>query len=568
MGWANTKDGRIEIDPRIIARMILEGARTIAVEDVQGAGVCSAIPFGRRGELAPEDRDAAVSPELKEAVLVRDGCCVVCGARENLGPHHLDSHADGGKSDMRRLIALCLRCQGSVHDQDVILRVEEDGTVTALDRDGRVIGKPQSAAEVLAEADESCPLETIERRVPPAPEAEAEAGGAAGPEAAGEGEAPRSLDSIEDLPSELTASQWRALQSQIEWSPTHRAFLFRPDGRDLAEFLKVSGTCPPVGASGPAAAPSGTESLADFVGQRRAVENLLLAARAAKGRGEAMGHTLLSGQAGLGKTTAARLLARECGAPLVEVLAGNIHDPNQLISLLCRLQEGEFILIDEIHRLEAACQESLYTALEDNVTDVVLREGGRTRALRVRLEPFTLVGATTCLGKLTPPLRSRFRLLERLEPYNEEELAGVVEKAAGRIGITVSPDAAREVARRSKGTPREAIRILGRARDVAQLAGAQEVIALAHVVQAAERLGIDERGLDPVDREVVTLLLRRGKATGSETIALRIGLDVETYKDVHEPWLERSGLLERTRDGRVATEEARKLYGARVKSGA
>ena len=201
------------------------------------------------------------------------------------------------------------------------------------------------------------------------------------------------------------------------------------------------------------------------------------------------------------------------------------------------------------------------------MTDVVLREGGRTRAVRVRLEPFTLMGATTRLGKLSAPLRSRFRLLERLEPYGEAELAGVVEKAAGRIGTTVSPQAAREVARRSKGTPREAIRILGRARDVAQLAGAT-VIELAHVVQAAERLGIDERGLDPVDREVVALLLRRGKATALDAIAKRIGMDPETYGVVHEPWLERAGLLERTRDGRVATEEARKLYGARVKSGA
>src|SRR6185369_651270 len=258
--------------------------RTIAVEDVQGAGVCSAIPFGRRGEVAPEDRDAAVSPELKEAVLVRDGCCLVCGARENLGPHHLDSHADGGKSDMRRLIALCLRCQGSVHDQDVILRVEEDGTVTALDRDGRVIGKPQSAAEVLAEADESCPLETIERRELPVPEVKGETGETAGPESSGEAESFRSLDSLDDLPPELTASQWRALQGQIEWSATQRAFLLSPDGRDLTEFLKLPEASPPAEDPGWVTVPSGRlpEGLADFVGQRAVVENLLLGARAAK----------------------------------------------------------------------------------------------------------------------------------------------------------------------------------------------------------------------------------------------------------------------------------------------
>jgi hypothetical protein len=448
--WADGKDGRIEIDPRIIAEKILAGTRTITVQDVEGAGVCSAIPFGQRGKVAAEDRGVAVSPELKEAVLARDGCRLVCGTTENPSPHHLDSHADGGKSDMRRLVTLCLGCQGHVHDGDVILRVEEDGTVTALDRDGNVIGKPRSAAEVLAEADESCPLETIERRELPVPVARSEAGEADRPEASDETESSRSLDSLDDLPSELTASQWRALQGIIEWSPGHGAFLFRPDGRDLAEFLQLREGDPSGDASAPAPAPSGSlpGGLADFVGQRLAVENLLLAARAAKGRGEAMGHALISGQAGLGKTSIARLLARECGARLEEVLAGNIRDPNQLISLLCRLQKGQFILIDEIHRLDDTCQESLYTALEDGVTDVVLREGGRTRSVRLRLEPFTLVGATTHLGKLSPPLRSRFRLLERLEPYGEEDLAGVVEKSAVRIGISVSPEAARP-ARRS-----------------------------------------------------------------------------------------------------------------------
>jgi len=178
------------------------------VRDVEGAGVCAAIRFGERGKVAPEDRDAAVSPELKEAVLARDGRCVVCGSIEELSPHHLDSHADGGKSPMTRLVTLCLaRCQGAVHDGDVILRVEEDGTVTALDRDGKVIGKPQIAAEVLAEADESCPLETISRREIPVPEVAQENV----PDApAGTGEF-RTLDSLDDLPSELMAIQWRAL---------------------------------------------------------------------------------------------------------------------------------------------------------------------------------------------------------------------------------------------------------------------------------------------------------------------------------------------------------------------
>jgi len=247
--------GRVEIDPSVIEEKVRSGARTIEVEDVKGTGVCSAISFGERGKVAPEDRDVPVSPELREAVLARDGSCVVCGSLEDPTPHHLDSHADGGKSDMTRLVTLCCRCQGCVHDGDVILRVEDDGTVTALDRDGKVIGKAQSAAEVLAEADETCPLEIIERRGLPAeqpapersPEESQEAQQSAAPEAPAESPDFRSLDSLDDLPAELTTSQWRALTAPsplgspegmvIEWSPTHRAFLFRPDGRDLAEFL-------------------------------------------------------------------------------------------------------------------------------------------------------------------------------------------------------------------------------------------------------------------------------------------------------------------------------------------
>jgi Holliday junction DNA helicase RuvB subunit len=366
---------------------------------------------------------------------------------------------------MRRLVTLCLgRCQGLVHEGDVVLRVEDDGTVTALDRDGKVIGMPRSAAEVLAEADENCPLETIELQAAETAPAAEEL-----PEASAETERCRTLDSLDDLPPELTASQWRALEGRIDWSPTHHAFLFRPDGRDLTEFLAAPGEAPP---------PPSTETPAgirpvrfeDFVGQRRVVENLLLAARAAKERGESLGHVLLSGQAGIGKTTTARLLAREYGAGLVEVLGMNVGDPHQLVSLLCRLPRFGFINIDEIHRLEEACQESLYSALEDGVLDVILREGGKTRAVRVRLEPFTLVGATTRPGKLSPPLRDRFRLQERLDPYGESELAEVVAKAAARLGATASPEAALEVARRARGTPRLAIRLLERARDVAQLA--------------------------------------------------------------------------------------------------
>jgi Holliday junction DNA helicase RuvB len=243
-------------------------------------------------------------------------------------------------------------------------------------------------------------------------------------------------------------------------------------------------------------------------------------------------------------------------------VAGNIGDPHQLVSLLCRLPEGQFVFIDEIHSLAHACEECLYPALEDGVVHLVLREGARNRALCVRLEPFTLIGATTRPGALSEPFRARFRLRERLEPYAEEELAEVVVTAGARLGTAPSSEAAREVARRARGTPREAIRILERARDVAQLAAAPG-IDVAHVVHAAARLGIDEHGLDPVDRRAVKLLLRLGRPVGVDALTAKLGVDIETFRQVHEPWLERSGLLERTERGRTATEKAREVYGER-----
>ena len=225
------------------------------------------------------------------------------------------------------------------------------------------------------------------------------------------------------------------------------------------------------------------------------------------------------------------------------------------------------VFVDEVHGLGKDCEEFLYGALDEGLVSVILRDGVRARPVRVRLEPFTLVAATTKLGALSEAFRSRFRLRERLEPYGEEDIAEVVVRAAARLGTAASPEAAREVARRSRGTPREAIRILERARDIAQLAMAPG-IELAHVGHAAERLGIDERGLDRVEVAALQLLLALGRPLGIEALAARLGVDLETFRSVHEPWLERSGFIERTDRGRAATEEARKLYGAKAEAAA
>jgi Holliday junction DNA helicase RuvB len=537
--WADADEGRVEVDPATIDEKVREGARVIEAPDIQGAGECQAIRFGDRGKASKEDRDPPVSPEEKEAVLARDVRCLVCGSLEDLTPHHLDSHADGGSSRMERLCTLCARCQGCVHDQEVILRVEEDGSITPLDRDRNPIGKARSAAEVLEEAGEDCPLETIVMSgtaTPVRPAAEPE------------------YTSLDSLPAELTAAEWREIEGRSEWSASQRVFIFHPEWPGAAPDVPRPPEKPPAGQG---LRPVG---FGEFVGQRAAVENLLLAGHAAQKRGEPLGHVLLGGQPGLGKTSLCRLLAREFGSGLIEVVAGNIGDPHQLVSILARLGKGQFLLIDEIHRLPAACEEALYSALEEGTASVVLCDGCRSRTVRIRLEPFTLVAATTRVGALSAPFRSRFRHVERLEPYGEEEIAEVVTGAAERLGNRVSPEAALEVARRSRGTPREALRILDRARDIAQLSGVT-CIDLAHVGQAAERLGIDENGLDRVEQAAVRLLVRRGRPMGREALAARLGVDLETYRDVHEPWLERSDLIERTEAGRVATPKAKALYG-------
>jgi Holliday junction DNA helicase RuvB subunit len=797
--WIDAADGRVEVDPGKIPQKVRAGAKAIEVKDVALRGTFRAIRFGQRGKAAKEERDKAVSPEMRAAALARDGYrCVLCRRTRDVEVHHLEPLADGGLSELECLASLCSPCHGAGHAQELILRIEDDGKFTALDRDGKELGREESAAEVLAEVGEDCPLETIEIREAAGKEApggiqacapsefaareatppEGSPGGAASAEAAvvpGEpigAPAPLAAEEalsfvvlLDELPAELTASQWRSLEARLEWSPSHGAFLLRAQAEDLdLSERTVSSLSDATGEAKPAerareVSPTRPRSFQDLVGQSRVVENLLLAARAAAARGEPLGHALLSGPAGLGKTTIARLLAAECGASFQEVVAGNIADPHQLISILARLEKGSFVFVDEIHALKCSCAELLYPALEDGIVQVLVRQGGRTRLLRVHLEPFTLVGATTRLGALEAPFRARFPLKERLEPYSENELADLVERAAQRLGDPASPEAARAIARRSRGTPREAIRLLERARDVAQVtamtearakaeasaeaqasstskgstasqgstmsqvdgdpstilartghfsdvslsattsqninislrsettcetygngerparvgdaepresvsggevlppqapqnaaplhasesvavrgttgasnppqdrahagaitqvakdadpvlartgresssspdattspvlknseaiqesgathgngeatsraadpaaSGANEahLIEAAHVTEAARRAGIDKRGLNREERKIVRLLLRRGKPVGLEAIASRLGLDVETLRDVHEPFLERQGLVERTERGRVATEKAWRIYGA------
>ncbi len=374
--WADTTEGPVPVDPEVLVKRIREGARVIHAKDIAGTGECSAILFGERGQVPPEERDPSISAELRAAVLARDGHrCLICGSTEDLTVHHFKSHAHGGKTSMECLGTLCVRCHGACHEGDILLRTETDGRVTALDRDGEVLGQfgplagtsgdgqhvlvsdapgagaggPEPAAlagEATGESREAAePLDCQ----PAAPHASSAAEPA---EASPAVERPQGFASIDDLPEEIGAADFlRLLQPFLAWSPSHRAFIFCPDADLLEALVAASGTADggvtastearsaaaerDTRAVRPAVRPGGFE---DFVGQRRAVGNLLLAARAARGRGEALGHVLLSGPPGLGKTTLARLVAEECGSEIHEVVAGTIGSPSQVVEILARLK--------------------------------------------------------------------------------------------------------------------------------------------------------------------------------------------------------------------------------------
>ncbi|MEX1026073.1 MAG: Holliday junction branch migration DNA helicase RuvB [Planctomycetota bacterium] len=305
--------------------------------------------------------------------------------------------------------------------------------------------------------------------------------------------------------------------------------------------------------------------LGEFVGQERVVENLRVALEAAERRGETLDHVLFSGPPGLGKTSLARILAAEAGRGLTATSGPALERPKDLVGLLTQLAEGDVFFIDEIHRIPAPVEEYLYSAMEDFSIDFTLDQGPNARVLPLKLATFTLVGATTREGLLSAPFRSRFGLLERLSPYPTADLERIVQRAAGLFDVVLEPAAATTIALRSRGTPRVANRFLRRVRDYAQVAqGAARVTidgATAHAALA--RLGVDERGLEDLDRRILVLLAAAGaQAVGLKTIAAAVGESEDTIEEVFEPHLLRLGLLQKTARGRVITDAGRRVVGA------
>ncbi len=304
------------------------------------------------------------------------------------------------------------------------------------------------------------------------------------------------------------------------------------------------------------------QDLKEFTGQDKIVSNLKIFVKAAKMRGESLDHVLFHGPPGLGKTTLAHIIANELGVNM-KVTSGPILDkPGDLAGLLTSLEEGDVLFIDEIHRLSPVVEEYLYSAMEDFVIDIMIDKGPGARSVRISLNPFTLVGATTRSGLLTSPLRARFGITCALEYYDTATLENIVRRSAAILKIGIDSDAAEEIALRSRGTPRIANALLRRVRDFAQVMGSGK-IDLKIAKYALDALNIDKRGLDAVDNKILRTIITKfnGGPVGANTIATAVGEDQGTLEEVYEPFLIKEGFIVRTPRGREATELAYRHLG-------
>lgn len=307
------------------------------------------------------------------------------------------------------------------------------------------------------------------------------------------------------------------------------------------------------------------QKLVDYIGQEKVKDNLKIYIEAAKQRGDALDHVLFYGPPGLGKTTLASIIANEMGVHMKVTSGPAIEKPGEMAAILNNLQEGDLLFVDEIHRLNRQVEEVLYPAMEDYAIDIMIGKGPTARSIRLDLPHFTLVGATTRAGLLTAPLRDRFGVIHRLEFYTVEELTIIIRQSAAKLSVKIDEKGAVELARRSRGTPRLANRILKRVRDFAQVkydgAITEEVAKVA-----LDLMDVDKMGLDHVDRNLLTTMIEKfkGGPVGLDTLAAAIGEDAGTIEDVYEPYLIQNGFINRTPRGRMVTELAYRHFGLEI----
>ncbi len=303
-------------------------------------------------------------------------------------------------------------------------------------------------------------------------------------------------------------------------------------------------------------------TLRDYIGQERLRENLIVSISAARQRGDALDHVLLYGPPGLGKTTLANVIGNELGVPVRTTSGPVLETKGDLAAILSSLQPRDVLFIDEVHRMSPVVEETLYPAMEDYEIDIIIGQGPGARSVRMPLHPFTLIGATTRAGLLTSPLRARFGIVHRLEFYGEDDLATIVRRSAGILGVGIADDAAIEIARRSRGTPRIANRLLRRVRDFAQVrADGQVTGAVCH--DALVLMEVDANGFDEADRRLLRTIIDKfgGGPVGLSSLAAAIGEEKDAIEDIYEPFLIQIGFLDRTPRGRVATARAYDYFG-------